>query len=150
VEYEVKLTTKGRYGFRVMLELALNHGNGPISVETIAARQDVSGNYIHVLVTALRRAGFVRTVRGPNGGYELKTDPCRISLLQIIEALEGSKPWGDCIDEPEVVPNGSISVIRDLWCEVVQMVEGFLSSQTLADLAEKQRAAQEARLMYYI
>jgi Rrf2 family protein len=146
----VKLTTKGKYGLRVMLELALNHGHGPILVNKIAKRQDISGNYIHVLVTALRKAGLVRTTRGPGGGYELREAPQGVSVLQIIEALEGKQPWGGCVDDAETSEGASALAVRDLWCEVVQMVEDFLSSQTLADLAKKQRAIEEAQLMYYI
>ena len=80
----MKLTTKGRYGLRVMLELALNEGQGPVLVDKIARNQDISGHYIHVLVTALRKARLVSAVRGPNGGYELIKDPRHISIMEII------------------------------------------------------------------
>lgn len=145
----MKLTTKGKYGLRVMLDLALNHGNGPILADNIAARQDISGNYIHVLVTFLRKAGLVRTVRGPNGGYELRQDPRDISVLQIIEALEGH-PWGECPDETDGAHIPPAASVREIWCETVRMVETFLSRRTLADLVKKELAIQEAQLMYHI
>ncbi len=146
----MKLTTRGEYGLRVMLELARNRGSGPILVDHIAKRQDISGNYIHVLVTALRKAGLVRTTRGPGGGYALNVTPQGVSILQIIEALEGRRPWGECTDDAEASRQASASVVRDLWCEVVRMVEDHLSSQTLADLVKRQQAAEAAEPMYYI
>ncbi len=146
----MKLTTKGRYGLRVMLELALHHGGGPIAVETIVKKQNISGNYIHVLVTALRKAGLVRTTRGPNGGYELRQDPNQVTVFQVIQALEGEPSWGDCMEDDDNDSQASACVTRDFWCEVSQLVQGFLSSRTLADLAGEQRARQEAYLMYFI
>jgi Rrf2 family cysteine metabolism transcriptional repressor len=146
----MKLTTKGRYGLRVMLELAMNQGGGPMLVETIAKKQDISPNYIHVLVTALRNAGMVRTIRGPNGGYELGQHPQNITILKIIEALEGKQTWVECVDDACACPKAPSCAARDLWREVIGSVEGLLSSRTLADLAEQQRAKQEAHLMYYI
>jgi Rrf2 family transcriptional regulator, cysteine metabolism repressor len=150
VDYQVKLTTKGKYGLRVMLELAMNYGGGPILVDRIAKRQEISGNYIHVLVTALRNAGLVRTTRGPGGGYELRQAPEEVSVLQIIEALEGKALADECVDAADASHLASAATVRDLWCEVFEMVEDFLSRQTLADLVKKQRAVQEAQVMYYI
>ena len=146
----MKLTTKGRYGLRVMLELAMNRESRPMAVDVISKNQDISPNYIHVLVTALRNAGMVRTVRGPNGGYALGQDPKNITILKIIEVLEGKQSWVECLDDACACPRAPSCAARELWREVIDSVEGLLSSRTLADLAEQQRAKQEAHLMYYI
>jgi Rrf2 family cysteine metabolism transcriptional repressor len=146
----MKLTTKGRYGLRLMLELALNHGKGPILVDSIAKNQGISGKYIHVLVTALRNAGMVRATRGPNGGYELGRNPEKINILEIIDTLEGKNNWVECVDNDCACPRSKTCAARDLWTEVVEAVEGILSKRTLADLADKQRAKQEPTLMFYI
>ncbi len=146
----MKLTTKGRYGLRLMLELALNHGRGPILVDHIAKNQEISGKYIHVLVTALRNAGMVRATRGPNGGYELGRNPETISILEIVEALEGKNTLLECVGDSCSCPRAKTCAARDLWVEVVETMDGILSKRTLADLAEKQRAKSEPSLMYYI
>jgi Rrf2 family protein len=85
----MKVSTRGRYGLRVMIELAAQYGNGPVLVDGIAKNQEISGKYIHVIVSGLRSAGLVRSVRGPNGGYELTRSPSRITALDVISALEG-------------------------------------------------------------
>jgi Rrf2 family protein len=146
----MKLTTKGRYGLRVMLELALNHGKGPILVDNIAKNQGISGKYIHVLVTALRNGGMVRATRGPNGGYELGRNPENINILEIVEALEGKNAWVECVDNACACPRSKTCAARDLWSEVVDTVDGILSKRTLADLADSQRAKEEPTLMFYI
>lgn len=146
----MRLTTKGRYGLRVMMELAMNEGRGPVLVDTIAKNQDMSGKYIHVLVTALRNAGMVRATRGPNGGYELAMNPNELNVLKIVETLEGKTPWVECLDDACICPRSGSCAPRDLWQEVVNAVDKVLSGCTLADLADKQRAKQLDPLMFYI
>lgn len=146
----IKLTTKGRYGLRVMMELAMNVGQGPILVDTISKNQAISGKYIHVLVTALRKAGMVRATRGPNGGYELAKSPHDINVLQIVETLEGKASLVECLDESCACPCSDACAARDLWQQVVDAVDTILSGCTLARLAEQQRAKSPDPLMFYI
>jgi len=137
----MKVSTKGRYGLRIMMELALHHGEGPVLVSTIALNQSLPGKYIHVLVGGLKAAGLVRAVRGPNGGLELGRDPSRISPLDVVVALEGpiagsARPTEDLPPQDQV--EGAVA--REVWAELAVAMETALARHTLADLAERQRA----------
>ena len=92
----MKLSTKGRYGARAAIELALNYGSGPIMVREIAAHQDISERYLEHILNTLRATGLVRSTRGAKGGYELARHPSAITLGDIITALEGSMDVVDC------------------------------------------------------
>jgi Rrf2 family protein len=146
----MKLTTKGRYGLRFMMELAEHYGSGPVLVETISKNQNISANYIHVLVTSLKTAGLVRAVRGPNGGYELARDPASITVSVIIESLEGTTSLVDCASNPCSCPRFDGCAARELWSEVDAAVNAVLTTRTLADLAERQRDKSAAQVMFYI
>ena len=100
----MKMSTKGRYGLRVMMELANNHGKGPTTIDLIAKHQGISGKYIHFLMTGLKSAGLVRTIRGPNGGFELAKDPSTISALDVVSVLEGWKAPVECVENAEILP----------------------------------------------
>jgi Rrf2 family cysteine metabolism transcriptional repressor len=139
----MKVSTKGRYGLRIMLELALQHGRGPVLVSTIAGNQALPGKYIHVLVGGLKAAGLVRAVRGPNGGLVLAREPDRITPLDVVAALEGRLV--EATDEA-VVDN----VTEEVWSDLTRAMEATLSGQTLADLAERSRARSSAGHGYVI
>lgn len=134
-----------------MIELAMEEGQGPILVDTIARRQAVSGKYIHVLVSALRKAGLVRATRGPNGGYELAKSAKDINVLEVVETLEGKESQVACLDGACACPRPTACAARDLWQEVVNAVDRVLSGCSLAELARRQRELDEAEpLMFYI
>lgn len=137
----MKMSTRGRYGLRVMMELAGSYGRGPVPAGVIAGNQGISGNYIHLIVTGLRSAGLVRTARGPGGGYELTRDPASITALEVISALEGRTAPVDCVADGASCPRSGRCAARDLWCEVAGAVDGVLSAVTLDRLAARQRAA---------
>jgi Rrf2 family protein len=146
----MRVSTKGRYGLRIMMELALNHGRGPVLVNTIAANQGLPGKYIHVLVGGLKAAGLVRAVRGPNGGLELGRDPSRITPLDVVAALEGRIAAVDCVDDGEACSRRETCVARDVWTDLAQAMEEALSRHTLAELAERQRTLSVAADGYVI
>ena len=135
----MKMSTRGRYGLRVMIELAANHGKGPVLVETIAKNQGISGKYIHALVPGLRAAGFVRTVRGPSGGYELARQPSKVSALEVVAALEGNLAPVDCVTDTGRCARVPRCAARDVWCEVAAAIDLVLSSYTLDRLAALER-----------
>ena len=137
------MSTKGRYGLRVMMDLASHYGQGPVPVEVIAKDQDISGKYIHVLVTSLRSAGLVRTSRGPSGGYELARKPTSITALDVISALEGRSAPVECVMDASTCPRAGQCVARDVWCDVAAAVDGVLSKLTLSQLSARQLARQE-------
>jgi Rrf2 family transcriptional regulator, cysteine metabolism repressor len=136
----MKMSTKGRYGLRVMMELAENYGRGPISVDVIARNQDISGKYIHVLAMGLKSAGLVRTARGPSGGYELARKPSSITVLDVISALEGGSAPVECVSDPSFCHRSHRCAARDVWCDVASAVDNVLSGITLERLSASQRA----------
>ena len=144
------MSTKGRYGLRVMMDLASHYGQGPIPVEVIARNQNISGKYIHVLVTALRSAGLVRTIRGPSGGYELARKPNAITALDVVSALEGKSAPVECVVDASSCPRAGRCAARDVWCAVDSAVDRVLSGLTLDQLSARQRAKQEEQLSYCI
>ncbi|MBE0569495.1 MAG: RrF2 family transcriptional regulator [Deltaproteobacteria bacterium] len=146
----MKMSTRGRYGLRVMMELAANYGRGPLPVDNISKNQGISGKYIHLLVTSLRTAGLVRTVRGPNGGYELAKNPSAITALDVVSVLEGWNAPVECVVDVDSCPRAGRCAARDLWRDVASAVDGVLSAHSLARLSASQRAKQEEPLDYCI
>jgi Rrf2 family protein len=123
-----------------MMELASNHGKRATTIEVIARNQGISGKYIHFLMTGLKSAGLVRTIRGPNGGFQLAKDPSKISALDVVSVLEGWKAPVECVENAKACPRSSRCAARELWQDVASAIDGALSSRTLADLSSKQRA----------
>jgi len=147
----MKLSTRGQYGTRAMLELALLYGEGPVLLKDIAGRQDIPTSYLENLMVALRAAGLIATVRGMHGGYYLAKPPSEIRLSQIITALEGSVAPVECVDDPNRCRRAESCVARDIWSEVKQAIEGVLESITLEDLAQRYREKQlTGSSRYYI
>lgn len=135
----MKISTKGRYGLRVMVELAGSFGQGPVLVESVARREELSAKYIHVLMTGLRSAGLIRTVRGPHGGYELTRPPAEITVLDVVSALEGRSAPVDCVVSAAVCPRSTHCALRDVWCDVAAAMDNVLAGITLEELRHKQR-----------
>ena len=146
----MKMSTKGRYGLRLMVDLAAHHGNGPLLVETIAERQGISSKYIHVLLAGLKTAGLVRATRGPHGGVQLARPPSAITALEVVEAMEGRSAPTDCVLDQHSCNRATNCVIREVWCQVADAVNGVLGGLTLADLARRQGAQQEPVSTYSI
>jgi len=93
----MKLSSRSRYGLRAILELAVEYGNGPLQIKTIAEREDISNKYLEQLVAMLKASGLVRSIRGPKGGYELTRPPGDVKLSEVFTTLEGPvvavDPW---------------------------------------------------------
>src|ERR1700680_4638252 len=102
----MKVSTKGDYGIRALIELAVHYGEGTIKSAEIAARQRIPEPYLDQLLTTLRRAGFIRSVRGPQGGHELIREPSTIRMREVLGALEGSLNPIDCLDESSACSRG--------------------------------------------
>jgi Rrf2 family protein len=101
----VKLSTRTRYGIRAILELAVNHGKGPLQTRVIARRQNISVKYLEQLMAMLKTGGFVRSIRGSKGGYVLARPPAQIKLREVFSALEGPVVTVECLeDEPSKDP----------------------------------------------
>lgn len=146
----MKVSTKGRYGLRVMIELATQFGNGPVLVDEIAKNQEISGKYIHVIVSGLKSAGLIRSVRGPNGGYELTRSPSKITALDVISALEGKSAPADCVLDASSCSRSGNCASRDVWCQVASVVDVVLSALTLEQIVKRQYAKDESPITYHI
>ena len=135
----MKLSTRGRYAARALLDLALVEGNGPTSLKDIAARQDVSPKYLDQILSQLRNAGIVRAMRGSKGGFSLAVDPKDLRLLDIISVMEGQTAIVDCVAESDICDRSATCVTRDVWAEVSEAIDGVLGGITLADLVTRFR-----------
>ena len=130
----MKLTTRSRYGTRMILDMALHGQNGPVRIKDIAARQGVSVKYLEKLVRDLKEAGFVRSRRGPRGGHELDKPLDAISVGDIVRALEGDLSLVECGDEAGPCPRQAECLTRGVWMEAARAMPEKLDSITLADL----------------
>ncbi len=135
----MRLSTKGRYGTRAMLDLALHFGKDPVLLRDIAARQEVSEKYLEHSMSALRKIGLVRSIRGARGGYVLARSPSKIKLSEIMEVLEGSMAPVECVDDAQVCHRADLCVTREIWAKMKKAVDEILESTTLEDLAQRHR-----------
>ena len=118
----MRISTKGRYALRLMLDIAMNDAEGkPVRVKDIAKRQEVSGKYLEQIVSVLTKAGYLRSIRGPQGGYLLTKHPDEYTVGMILRITEGSME--ECITIP-------------LWRKLNEAISGVLDHTTLADLIE--------------
>ncbi len=132
----MKLSTKGRYGVRLMLDLALNEGNDPVTLKDIAARQEISEKYLSNIIPLLRNAGLVHSVRGSQGGYTLARPPSEITLKDILLVLEGSMCLVECVEKPLLCQRSELCFVRDVWDEVAGKMMEALESFTLQSMME--------------
>jgi Rrf2 family protein len=140
----IKLSTKGRYGVRAMIDLAERFGDGPVLVRSIAARQEISSKYLHALLATLKSAKLVRSIRGSGGGYALTKAPTEIYLNEILEALEGPFSIVDCVLDPSVCDRLEHCAVRDVWSDLSQVMEAKLARISLNDLLKQQKAKEAA------
>ena len=146
----MKLTTKMRYGTRALLELALQHDGGPLSLKEIAERQSVSAKYLEQLFSTLQTAGLLTSIRGARGGYALSRPPDQINLRDVYEVLEGGDGFVPCVTHPEQCDRSLACVTQDVWKKMYEAGITVLESTTLADLAHQARQQQGTSPMYYI
>jgi len=130
----VKLSTKGRYSLRAMLDLAVHFGQGQIRIKDISARQQISARYLEQLFIPLRKAGLVRSLRGAGGGFTLAKPPSEIPLSEIIRVAEGSVVPVRCVDKPKLCPQSDVCITRNIWTEMGRAISKVLESTTLQDL----------------
>ena len=131
----MNLSTKGRYGVKAALHLALNYNNEHISIKSIAEKINVSEYYLEQLFSQLRRAGIVRSIRGAHGGYTLSRPPNEVTVYDIIEVLEGSIEISDCIEDT-TCNNSDSCATRLLWIRFKESIDGVLKSTTLQDMVD--------------
>ncbi|MFD1955424.1 cysteine metabolism transcriptional regulator CymR [Paenibacillus thailandensis] len=139
----MKISTKGRYGLTIMMELATKFGEGPVSLKSIAERNQLSEHYLEQLVAPLRNAGLVKSIRGAYGGYVLSKEPEQITAGDIIRILEGPISPVDFEEEDDPAK-------RDLWLRIRDSIAVVLDNTTLADLINYKSDSEMDSYMFYI
>ena len=134
----MKLTTKTRYGVRLLLDLAQHQDKGAVQMSKISIRQNVSVKYLEQLIRPLKKAKFVNSIRGPKGGHMLAKKPKEITLGDITRLFEGQTELVDCISSPEKCPMSDDCLIRPAWQRATQALYRELDSITIADLLENE------------
>lgn len=139
----MKLSTKGRYGVRMMIDLAAHYGEGPVLLRDIAKRQEISEKYLSNLIHPLKSTGLLEATRGVHGGYVLGKAPSEITMKEIVQVVEGPICLVDCVEKPALCSRVSHCVSHDLWREAAEGISLVLDKYTLADMVERQKAKRD-------
>ncbi|WP_346887302.1 Rrf2 family transcriptional regulator [Clostridium sp. UBA1056] len=131
----MKLSTKGRYGVKAMVDLAINYGKSPISIKSISSRQNISEYYLEQLFSGLRKAELIKSIRGSSGGYILAKDPKEITVYQILEVLEGPIEISTCL-ESDGCNNIDCCATRIVWKKIKDSIDSVTTSITLQDIVD--------------
>jgi Rrf2 family protein len=137
----VRLTMRSDYGAHAVIELAHHYGEGPVQCAEIAARQKIPEAYLDQLLSSLRRAGIVRSVRGPHGGHELARDPRQLTLGDIVTALEGPvvpQEFVHGLADDGVEDWSAACAVRDAWLAATEASQRVLDATTIQQLVERQ------------
>jgi Rrf2 family iron-sulfur cluster assembly transcriptional regulator len=140
----MKLTTKGRYAVTAMLDLALHYQQGAVTLADIARRQGISLSYLEQLFARLRRHGLVDSIRGPGGGYSLARDPDKISVAEIVVAINENIDATQCGGEKNCVDDEAC-LTHYLWEKLSERIHQFLSGITLGELVAREHVKEVAR-----
>ncbi|MEZ4599361.1 MAG: Rrf2 family transcriptional regulator [Syntrophotaleaceae bacterium] len=155
----MRLSTKSRYGLRALFDMAFNAGNLPIQVKEISNRQEISPRYLEQIFQSFKKAGILKSKKGPQGGYFLAKNPEDITVLEIIEAAEGDTLLVACTDPPmeegETCHFSGICVTQTVWAEAAQVLHNYFSGINLKDLCERGqklglKRESSHKFMYYI
>jgi len=139
----MKISTRGRYALRLMVDLAASPIDEFVTIKSIAARQEISEKYLEQIITVLSRAGFVKSARGAQGGYKLSRPAEEYTVGMILRAIEGSLVPVKCMeDEPNQCPRCDVCVTLDVWKRIDEAISGVVDNITLEELAQKQRERQ--------
>ena len=132
----MKLSTRSRYGTRLMLDLAQHYADGPVQIGEIGKRQDISVKYLEQLIIPLKKANYIKSVRGPKGGHVLAKSPERITVGEIVKLLEGGINLADCIENPDICDRYETCVTRGVWETATRAMNQELNSITLSDMTK--------------
>ncbi len=146
----MKLSTRARYGVRLMLELGLKSGKGQVYLREIAHEEAISEKYLSLIIIPLKAAGLVKATRGAHGGYTLARPASEITLKEIVDILEGGTCLVDCVKDPASCPRSDTCATRDLWAMLSSGISDTLGAFTLEDLVRKSRDKGESPAMYHI
>jgi Rrf2 family protein len=131
----MKLSTKGRYGVKAMVDLAINYGGAPVSIKTISTRQNISEYYLEQLFSPLRKANLITSIRGAQGGYILSREPKDITIAEIMYEVEGPIEISECIESTSC-DNVDCCATRLLWEKLKNSIDEVMGSITLQDIVD--------------
>lgn len=135
----MKISTKGRYALRLMLDLAVNNTGEPVRIKDIASRQEISDKYLEQIISVLNKAGYVRSLRGPQGGYKLARDPKEYTVGMILRLTEGSLAPVACLEDDEnQCSRQDECATLILWEKLYDAIKDVVDGYTLADLVDWQ------------
>lgn len=147
----MRISTKGRYGLRALVDLASNAQEGAVSLINVAQRQKISLNYLEQVFATLRKAGIVKSQKGAQGGYMLAKQPEKIKVEEILTALEGKFSIIDEVHEKEEQDALQSAIQELVWDRINHSIQGFLEERTLAELVDQYEGLHSAdQWMYYI
>ena len=136
---------------RALVDIGLHGGGNPVQLREIAEREDISEKYLEHLMSLLKGAGFVRSVRGAKGGYFLAREAAEINLHEVVNVLEGSLAPAECVTDAKLCDRSGSCVTRDVWGEIQDVINGVLESITLEELCQRQKEKDRStKGMYYI
>lgn len=129
----MKLSTKGKYGIKAIVDLALNQGETPVSIKSISQRQGISEYYLEQLFAPLRKAEIIRSIRGAQGGYIINRDLSEVTVLELMNILEGPVEISECVDG-ESCSNIDCCATRMVWEKLRDSIDSVMGSITIADI----------------
>ncbi|MGL6196495.1 MAG: RrF2 family transcriptional regulator [Thermoguttaceae bacterium] len=135
----MKISTKGRYGLRILLDLAIHDQNEPRLIRDISESQQISLKYVSRLVINLRKAGLIQSTRGIHGGFRLNKAPSNISVLNVVEAMEGPLSIVGCVHAPEKCERLEQCATRDIWVMLNSGIRDQMEKLTLQDIIDNYR-----------
>lgn len=137
----MKLSTRSRYGTRILVDLARHDDQGPVQIGDISKRQDISVKYLEQLIRPLKQADLVTSVRGPKGGHLLAVKPDEITLGQIVRLFEGQSDLVECISNPDKCAMSDDCQVRLAWQDATRVLYEKLDTTTIADLMQDHHAS---------
>ena len=142
------VSTKAQYGLRALIDIGQRPG-AAIPLKDVAQRQDISQHYLEQIASNLRRAGFIRSVRGAHGGYKLSRPPEQISAWDVVVAMEGSIAPVACVEDDHSCDRSGTCSTEGLWRRVDSAIRGVLGNSTLADLMAEESQARQTQLVQF-
>lgn len=148
----MKVSTKGRYGLRAIVDLAVHDKEGQVSLKSVADRQGLSENYLEQLFSSLKKSGLVKSIRGAQGGYFLAKPADKITVGDVLRSLEGTLAPVECIDldSPTECKKADSCVTAKVWIKLRDKINEVVDSITIADLVEEYQIKSENNYIYYI
>lgn len=139
----MKISTKGRYALRLMLDLAINHTGSYIPLKTVAQRQEISDKYLEQIIHQLSKAGFVQSARGAQGGYRLTRTPAQYTIGEILRSVEGSLAPVSCLDCSTPCDKIDSCITIGLYKKIQDAIDGVVDNTTLEDMINDYRSKHQ-------